>query len=97
MAEIIWTETAAEDIERISEYISADSEQHAVQFIKRLWDKIELLRSFPEMGRILPELNDPHYREILYNNYRVVYHAQNDNVTIMLITHGSYDITQRIV
>lgn len=42
------------------------------------------------MGRIVPEKQDPVLREILYRNYRIVYKYINDEISILMVFHGSY-------
>ncbi len=34
---------------------------------------VETLEAFPEIGRIVPEYDNPQTREITYRNYRNVY------------------------
>lgn len=66
MAEIIWTETALNDIDSIAEYISLDSVFYAKQFVQKIFLAADKLKKFPEIGKIVPELKTYHYREIYF-------------------------------
>ncbi len=46
MAEIIWTETALNDINNIAEYISLDSAFYAKQFVHKIFLAANKLESF---------------------------------------------------
>lgn len=58
MAQVIWTEQATEDIRRIAEYIEVESPYYASLIVRRLYNKVEHLRQFPEIGRLVPEIQD---------------------------------------
>ena len=47
----------------------------------------------PRCGRIVPELADYNFREIIFRNYRIVYRIidDNDDVEILAIIHGARD------
>lgn len=47
------------------------------------------ISTFPESGRIVPELNDPVVREIILGNYRLVYRAKSEFVELLTIYHGA--------
>ena len=35
--------------------------------------KVDLLTNFPQLGRVVPEENDEHIREIILRPYRIIY------------------------
>jgi plasmid stabilization system protein ParE len=65
--------TARRDLRSIVRYISLDSPERAVRFGRFLLDSTKRLGEFPEMGRVVPEFDDPSIREIIVRSYRVVY------------------------
>ena len=91
MAEVIWAPTALDDIESIAEYIARDSGDMASIFVKRLFEATDRLKEFPLSGRIIPEINKPDCREILYGSYRIMYRLDNNNVWITGVIHGARD------
>jgi len=58
-------------------------------FVDRLLDAAERLARFPRSGRIIPEIGDPHSREMIFGAYRVMYHVERDAVIIVSVVHGA--------
>ncbi|MBI2931133.1 MAG: type II toxin-antitoxin system RelE/ParE family toxin [Planctomycetes bacterium] len=57
MAEIRWTVSAADDLRTIEDWIARDSPRHAEGFIDRLIAATAKLKTFPNVGRIVPEFD----------------------------------------
>jgi addiction module RelE/StbE family toxin len=89
MVRIIWSQDAAADLEEICDYIAKDSEYYARVFAQGVINAIERLLLFPESGRVVPEYGQKDIREIIYQNYRIVYRIKSDAVEIVAITHGA--------
>jgi toxin ParE1/3/4 len=60
----------------------------ADKWIHKVFSKVEQLRSNPEIGRIVPEINERQFREMIYGNYRIIYHIGTKQVSILTIRHG---------
>ena len=71
--EIKWTESAINDIENIRDYIKKDSESYAERFSDNIVNAIEKLTIFPKMGRCVKEAKSENIREIIFQNYRIIY------------------------
>ena len=54
-----WSEETLEDIESIAEYIEKDSPTYAKSVVSKFFEKAELLQEFSELGRKVPEMNNP--------------------------------------
>lgn len=91
---IKWTIPALDDLESIHEYIGRDSEVYAVSFIEKIFKAVEMLEKFPKMGREVPEANDSNIRELIFQNYRIIYRIHHDTVQIIAVIRGSRDITK---
>ena len=89
MARIIWSPNAFDDLESICEFIAIDSEYYARSLAKGIIKAIERLVVFPESGRIVPEYNLSNVREIIYQNYRIVYRVKSEIIEIVTIVHGA--------
>jgi toxin ParE1/3/4 len=87
--QIIWSPRASDALEETCNYISRDSGKFACIFAQRVIQKIEQLYELPEIGRIVPEFNDPNLRELILGNYRIVYRLAQDYIEIALIIHGA--------
>jgi addiction module RelE/StbE family toxin len=86
---VIWTYDGLNSLEEIVSFISKDSVYYASNFIKNVLTRIDNLLDFPNIGRVVPEYNNPNIREIIYQNYRIVYRIKEKTVYIVLISHGS--------
>jgi len=74
--EVYWSEAAAEDLNAIIEYIRADNPSVAKESLGKIQSKTAALRSFPQRGRIVPELKAHgilQYRELVISPWRVIY------------------------
>lgn len=89
MARIIWSSDAASDLEAICDYVAKDSEYYARVLAQGIISAIERLQVFPESGRIVPEYNQKDLREVIFQNYRVVYRVKPDIIEVVTITHGA--------
>ena len=90
MAAINWTDRADEEMAQIIEYWANQSENSARLQIRRIFDKIEPLESFPRIGRIVPELDYPNVRELFAGPYRIIYHVVSDyRIDVLAIHHAS--------
>lgn len=96
MVELIWTEMAIDDLNAIAEFIARDSQAYAFDFVRRIINQIEKLAQFPKMGRVVPELGLDSIREIIYHNYRIVYTIKSEKIFIAIVSHGSYDLNDRL-
>ena len=73
MARVLkWTEDAAKDIVCIAEFIGRDSEYYAKAVVKKIVDKIKLIPEKPEIGRIVPEIENEQLRERFVYSYRII-------------------------
>ena len=89
---IIWSDKARDDLDGIFLYLSDFSEDYAMQWSNKVFEDIESLEIFPEMGRIVPEKEVTFLREILVWKYRILYTFLNHDITIVRILHSSMSI-----
>ncbi|MDW7760017.1 MAG: type II toxin-antitoxin system RelE/ParE family toxin [Acidobacteriota bacterium] len=85
---IVWSPLAVERASEIIDYIAQDKPLAAGTWIRAIFSKVEQLRSNPEIGRIVPEINERQFREIIYGNYRIIYHIETKQISILTIRHG---------
>ena len=89
MAEVKWTPQALDDLEAICLFIARDAPQVAAVFAQSAFRATERLTNFPRSGRVVPELNDQNFREIVLGNYRLIYRIRQDEVQILTVHHGA--------
>ena len=89
MAEVRWTPQAADDLEAIAEFISQDSPHYSSLFVLDILYAVDRLIQFPKSGRVVPEINDPLIREVIFGSYRIIFRVRQDLVEILTVFHGS--------
>lgn len=85
---IIWSPLAVDRASEITDYIAQDKPSAAEKWIDTVFSKVEQLKSSPEIGRIVPEINDSQFRELIYGNYRIIYRIETKQISILTIRHG---------
>jgi len=92
---VIWSLRALQDVEHIRDYIAQDSPAYAQPFIERLLYATRHLPQFPQSGRTMPEANNPDIREVIYQGYRIIYRQGADAIEIVMVVHGSRDLSNQ--
>ena len=91
---IIWSPTARSKTREILEYISKDNPDAALALINQIEEKVEKLIQNPEVGRILPEINNQSTREIVvHKNYGVIYEIFQNSIEILTVRHFRQDFS----
>lgn len=84
-----WTELAVEHLADINEYLARTSPGYATRTIDRLIRRSEQIAAFPSSGRIVPDFDSPHLREVIEGPYRIVYRIRDDRIDVIAVIHGS--------
>jgi addiction module RelE/StbE family toxin len=94
---IEWAEPALSDLDAIFNYIQKDSGIYANRYVNKIFEAVELLQNFPEMGRKVPEADRPDIRELILQSYRIMYQVDYDEavVLILAIVHSARDIMKK--
>jgi toxin ParE1/3/4 len=90
---VSWSKLARDDLKNIYTYILPDSPVLAQRVSGAIVQKVSLLNTFPEMGRILPERGEQSFREIMIYSYRIVYLIRDHDVFIVTIIHSKQDFS----
>jgi toxin ParE1/3/4 len=89
MVQIVWVKNAIQDLNEISEYIARYSPKYADSIVDRIFSKTQILKEYIEIGRIVPEINNPLIREIFEGNYRIIYEIK-DKREIEILYYSSF-------
>ena len=81
-----WSDRALRDMAEIFDYIAAENEQAALGLSDRIFSAAEHLTIMPRLGRA-SELR--RRRELIVDQYRVVYAIHRDQVFIHTVRHGA--------
>lgn len=83
---ISFSKSAIDDLKAIKEYYSDQGvPQIGQDFVATIVEHIETLNSHPDIGRVVPELNDESIRELIHNPFRVVYLRESKSIKIIRV------------
>lgn len=82
---IIWSPLSVDRLEKIYEFISETNSIFAPKIIKKIFSKVDSLKSFPERGRKVPETNREDIREIFESEFRIIYKVETKRIVILTI------------
>jgi len=88
---IIFSILSKNDLESIIDYYYNLNINTSKKYYKEIYDKIKILKEFPEIGRIVPEFQDlfyNKYRVLIYENYRIIYKIIKNDIIIVRIIDG---------
>ena len=85
---VTWSPEALNDVDAIAEYINRDSPAYARAVAEKIIEASRNLTQFPQVGRIVPELDNDKIRERFVYSYRLIYRIEDDVVLIAAVVHG---------
>lgn len=85
---IIWPKAALERLADIEEFIARDSPTRAEKFINYLINRGELILENPNISRVVPEIANQDFREVIIKKYRLVYKIKKDTIEILSVFEG---------
>lgn len=93
MGKVRWTSEAADWLQNIYDYIARDNHDAAIRVVRGIYEKIQVLNRFPEIGHVYETQSGHHIRVLLHGHYRIAYLIKQDgDVDILGVFHGSMDI-----
>ena len=93
MVDIYWTEEAEIWLKNIHDYIALDKNDIAKKVVTEIYEKVQILQSFPRIGYEYENSQHKEIRILLYGHYRIAYLIKDENtINILGVFHGALDI-----
>jgi len=92
---IIWSPLSLDRIVEISDFIAEDKPGASVKWVDSVFEEVERLIKFPELGRKVPEINHRDTREILLGNYRIIYRIEEKSINVLTVRHGKQMLSKK--
>ncbi len=95
MKAVFWTNSANQDLVEIVDYLAEESLEAAEAFVNRVDQELTHLREFPQIGRVVPELernNVTRFRELVLSPWRVVYREEKEQIFIVTVLDARRNI-----
>ncbi len=91
MVQINWTHQALFDLKEIKDFISRDSSLYAKRTILKIKNSTQILKKYPNSGKVIPEVGVNNYREIEVGSFRIFYKiVSEDRFDISNLSSGVY-------
>ena len=97
MGKINWTAVAETWLQDIFSYIAEDNVEVAERVVSEIYEKVQILIDFPEIGYKYRSELEEDIRILLYGHYRIAYliKQDQDQIDILGVFHGSLDDIDR--
>ena len=84
--ELRLAQSAVADLQDILSHYREQGVPHiGDQLVSAILEHCEMLLQHPESGRIVPEFNLPHVREVIHRPFRVVYLREADQIVLIRV------------
>jgi toxin ParE1/3/4 len=89
--QVVWMDNALVELGEVVKYIAKNNPIAAKRLGQAILDQVQMLSQFPRMGHRFAELHRDDVREISVRPYRIIYHIQDSNrsIMILMIRHGA--------
>ncbi|PCJ47495.1 MAG: plasmid stabilization protein [Gammaproteobacteria bacterium] len=86
--DIEWSPLAIDRVLELAEYIALDKPDVAMQWASDIFDSTEKLSEHPRLGRIVPEIQEVEYSELIEGNHRIIYFIGVSKISVLTVRHG---------
>ena len=83
--QVILTPQALDDLRGITTFIAQDNPERARIFGHELIDRAVSLGTFPERGRMVPEIREPSVRVIIHGRFRIIYEIFPEQAVVYVL------------
>ena len=96
MAEIRWTDEAVKWLNNIYDYIAQENPTAAQRVVEGIYNKAQILKTFPQIGYKYRDEPEGQIRILLYGHYRIAYIIKHESIEVLGVFHGSLNIEEYI-
>ena len=90
---VIWTKPAKVDLKHIHDHIAEDSKFYAKKVVRDIREKTDSLNTFPNMGKMVPEVGKPEIQELQKYSYRIMYETKDSTCYVLAVIHERRDFS----
>ena len=82
---ISWSHRARRNLLDIGDFISHDKPEAASRWVAQIIEAVERTALFPTSGRVVPEIDRDDIREVVFDNYRIVYQVRDNQIIVLTV------------
>lgn len=84
--EVSLSDSAIDDLQNIRDYyLELSVPEIGSNFIAAIFERLETLTIHPDIGRVVPEFDEAHIRELIHPPFRVVYLRRKKSIQIIRV------------
>ena len=84
---LVWTRFATDNLQAIYDHIAQTSSDYARSMIQRITSRANQIETFPFSGRVVPEFQVEHIREVFAHPYRIIYRVRANRIDVITVIH----------
>jgi toxin ParE1/3/4 len=85
---VVWSPLALDRAAEVADEIAVDHPRAADAWVETILSAVERLTTFPESGRVVPEIRREEIPEVIEGNYRIIYRIDPMQVSVLTIRHS---------
>ena len=97
MAKVVWTDGALRDLDEIADYIGKRNAAAASRLVRQIFERVDLLVAFPELGRFEPDLPGRMHRRLVIGPVKVIYRLERAAAFIEMVVRGERLLTEQLL
>jgi toxin ParE1/3/4 len=83
---ISFSNSALEDLKEVQAYYNEQEvPEVGSRHLTEIFERFESLPDKPQLGRVVPEFDEPHIREIIHPPYRIAYMLDSKSIQIIRV------------
>jgi plasmid stabilization system protein ParE len=86
VARLKYATRALIEIDEQAEFLAVHSSAAGRRFVDEVFRQLELLKTHPRLGRMVPEVGDAAVRELLLKQHRLIYEVSADDEVVHVLT-----------
>lgn len=90
---VIWTAPAKADLKHIHDFIAQDSKHYAKKVAHDIREKLLILNKHPDIGKQVPEVDQPQVQELRIYSYRIMYEVKEHDCYVLAVIHKRQDFS----
>ncbi len=93
---VVWTDASINELQAIYDFIAQTSILYASRIVDRLTRRSIQIESFPRSGRMVPEYEADHVREIIEHPYRIIYRIREEYIEVLSVIHSARLLPEKL-
>ena len=83
---ISFSNSAITDLQNIKDYYLEEGiPEIGENFVRSILEQVETMIDHPDIGRIVPEFDEPHIRELIHPPFRIVYMRETKAIQVIRV------------